>query len=173
MKRFSRKTYLYPFRISFHFIIIIINCPFACTSIFKRKNYFNSDHHHLFEISNEEGKQSLEKNSFDLRWIELSSKASRNPTIWSNVPAHRAKTNGPGKVTGSSLSLGVALVFCLPLSNFRSSPRKFASTDLSARLGGFRRSNPTPFLSRIKIIQRDHFLSIKHPFLRVFPIPPK
>lgn len=104
MKRFSRKTYLYPFRISFHFIIIIINCPFACTSIFKRKNYFNSDHHHLFEISNEEGKQSLEKNSFDLRWIELSSKASRNPTIWSNVPAHRAKTNGPGKVTGSSLS---------------------------------------------------------------------
>lgn len=55
MKRFSRKTYLYPFRISFHFIIIIINCPFACTSIFKRKNYFNSDHHHLFEISNEEG----------------------------------------------------------------------------------------------------------------------
>lgn len=85
MKRFSRKTYLYPFRISFHFIIIIINCPFACTSIFKRKNYFNSDHHHLFEISNEEGKQSLEKNSFDLRWIELSSKASRNPTIWSGA----------------------------------------------------------------------------------------
>lgn len=172
MKRFSRKTYLYPFRISFHFIIIIINCPFACTSIFKRKNYFNSDHHHLFEISNEEGKQSLEKNSFDLRWIELSSKASRNPTIWSNVPAHRAKTNGPGKVTGSSLSRRRARF--LP-SAFQLS---IVSTEVCLHRSlraprGFRRSNPTLFLSRIKIIQRDHFLSIKHPFLRVFPIPPK
>lgn len=169
MKRFSRKTYLYPFRISFHFIIIIINCPFACTSIFKRKNYFNS---HDFSKYRTRKEQSLEKNSFDLRWIELSSKASRNPTIWSNVPAHRAKTNGPGKVTGSSLSRRRARF--LP-SAFQLS---IVSTEVCLHRSlraprGFCRSNPTPFLSRIKIIQRDHFLSIKHPFLRVFPIPPK
>lgn len=158
MKRFSRKTYSYPYVFLF-ILLIIINCPFACT-IFKRENYFNSESPPLRYRTRR--KQSLEK-LFDLRWIELS-KASRNPTIWSNVPSedkwprqgHRKRSQRRAR-------------FCLPLSNFRLSPRKFASTDPCLRL--FQRI-PFP-LSRIKIIQRDHFLSIKHPFLHSFPHLPK
>lgn len=47
MKRFSRKTYLYPYVFLF-ILLIIINRLFVYT-IFKRKNYFNSDLH-LFDI---------------------------------------------------------------------------------------------------------------------------